>query len=603
MFHIRRRRRGLSSIVGGIIITSLAVLILGTLFVVGLQSTRSVQEANILANKIQTEIKLTTVTASENITGNAKYLTLKNTGPVRALLKWLIINVNGSKIALDLYGFVKNPSALNNLGIYLVSYYKLSNVSIQNNDGVLILEPGGYITLKMPYNLVPKEVITAEGKIINIEYQALLPNATVAQTATSVVVWPINLATLVSGILTNASSSGSVLSVNASEIQQPTQNSLGTGMMRYNHYLVLAYDLKDVTIKLSGQFNGARGFWYGDALIGLDPTWTRVRSGPATYTIGLTTFMPGCYQCNILTVTFANGTQKVFHMDYDFSDGWRMVILGFVPSSSTDLELRYSNPKYGINADLTGINALGIWWDYGERENYEDGGQAWIYANGTAKEVLIYKAVPGAFVEFSYRPFFYTMDVDNDGIPEFIFSTEDAGPGWAGTCNDYALRAGSMWPLRSSLLMDDWSVKPFWINITGSAYQIPGLKYAMVTVAIRVYFHDNLGDDVNEVDYANRTIFGIYLISSSGKIVSAREYDYQELAALEDTYPPNRNFFVMNVPLIVPDLNDTYHIGIMFQDPYDDCYHTYYNAGLQGYDDGDFTVAIEWLGLTFYARP
>ncbi len=602
LFLLKFGRRGLSSIVGGIIITSLAVLILGTLFVVGLQSTRSVQEANLLANKIQTELKLTTILASENVTGSTRYLTLKNVGPVRAYIKWLIVNIDNSKVALDLYGFVKDAVALNNLGVYLVGYSGLSNMSVGNNDGVLILEPGGYMVLKLPYDFIPREIITAEGKIVNLRYA--LSNTTVAQTAASVIVWPINLASVLGGILNNESSN--VVTVNSNEIQQPTTSSLGVGMKRGSdkaqmYYMVLAYQFTNVTINLYGYSSSwtwrgrslrVTGFHFGNAYIGLDPEWTKARIGSPKYTVVLTPYDPGgCSYCNILNVTFPNGTTLQFRMDSDFPYGWRLIINGFRPENSSSIRLRYLQTYYGIDVNATGVNTLGLWWLYGKTMADE----AWIRMIGHADKILIYKDVPGD-LEFSYRPFFFTMDVDNDGIPEFVFATEDVNYGDQHTCNDWLY--GVYGGVQS---YDDWSVKPFWINITGPAYEIPGKQYAMVTVTIRVYFHDNLGGDVDEVDHADRVIFGVYLVDSSGKIVNSREYEYQELMNLEDTYPPNRNFFVMTVPLLVPDINDTYHIAIMFQDPYDDCYHTDFTAATY-MDDGDFILAIEWLGLTFYAR-
>ena len=69
---------------------------------------------------------------------------------------------------------------------------------------------------------------------------------------------------------------------------------------------------------------------------------------------------------------------------------------------------------------------------------------------------------------------------------------------------------------------------------------------------------------------------------------------------MEDTYPPNKNFLVQTISLIVPDTpGKTYYISIMFQDPYSNCY---IDSVVCGYDDGDFTLAIEWLGVVYYAR-
>ncbi len=628
-------RKALSSIIGGIIITGLAVIILGTLFTIGLQSARKVQEANNLANMIQYEIKLSSIAASENVTGSTAYLTLKNVGPVKVMLKWLILGTGSKKVAVDLYGFVKNPTAMKELGLSLVKMVNAGNYSVSKDVGSIYIDPGGYVVISMPASYKALDVVTVDGKVISIVNFATNSSAVsnVSTAASSVIVWPINLADVLTGILSSTGTANSVVSVNPQEIQQPTQNSLGVGMERYGKHLVLVADLKDVNITLYG-YNVTQtiwgitqrslvGFMFGNAYIGLDPVWTRNRVGPAKYVVALTTYDPGCSYCNIMNVTFPNGTVKTYHMDSDYPLGWRLVIKGFTPDKPQDIWLRYyvntesQTPNdiykqgavvgnYCINVNATGLKTLGLWWLYGNRI----ADASWIWMKGRADEVLIYADEPGE-EQFSYRPFFYVMDIDNDGIPEFVFATEDVGFGWAGACNDYVVCDAPSCTdtiitpigIERGLLLDDWSVKPFWINITNPAYLIPGSKYAMVTVTIRLYFHDNLGDDVQEVDFSNRVLFGIYLINSEGKIVNSREYDYQELSVLEDTFPPNQNFFTMTVSLLVPNTNDTYHIGIMFQDPYDDCYHTYYHEGNVGYDDGDFIIAIEWLGLTFYSRP
>ena len=628
-------RKALSSIIGGIIITGLAVIILGTLFTIGLQSARKVQEANNLANMIQYEIKLSSIAASENVTGSTAYLTLKNVGPVKVMLKWLILDVGSKKVAVDLYGFVKNPTAMKELGLSLVKMVNAGNYSVSKDVGSIYVDPGGYVVISMPASYKALDVVTVDGKVISITNFAANSSTVskVSTAASSVIVWPINLADVLTGLLSGTGTSSSVVSVNPQEIQQPTQNSLGVGMERYGKHLVLVADLKDVNVTLYG-YNVTQtwwgttqkslvGFMFGNAYIGLDPVWTRNRVGPAKYVVALTTYDPGCSYCNIMNVTFPNGTVKTYHMDSDFPLGWRLVIKGFTPDKPQDIWLRYyvntesqnlndiykqgaEVGSYYINVNATGLKTLGLWWLYGNRI----ADASWLWMKGKAEEVLIYADEPGE-EQFSYRPFFYVMDVDNDGIPEFVFATEDDGFGWAGTCNDYVVCDAPSCTdtiitpigIERGLLLDDWSVKPFWVNITNPAYLIPGNKYAMVTVTIRIYFHDNLGDDIQEVDFSNRVLFGIYLINSEGKIVNSREYDYQELSVLEDTFPPNQNFFTMTVSLLVPNTNDTYHIGIMFQDPYDDCYHTYYHEGNVGYDDGDFIMAIEWLGLTFYSRP
>ena len=162
---------------------------------------------------------------------------------------------------------------------------------------------------------------------------------------------------------------------------------------------------------------------------------------------------------------------------------------------------------------------------------------------------------------------------------------------------------------------DDWSTKKFLVNLTG--YTVNGADMAFVQVAIKLYFHDNLYDNpahrgnlyslTEEIYYNNRPVIGLYVVDAeTGKIVSSREWQYQELDNYENTFPPSKSSVVLTATLPIPQ-SGIYYLAIGFLDPYSnsaiDYYLTNWECSGEGKDDGDFIIAIEVIGLTYYARP
>ncbi|MCD6428656.1 MAG: hypothetical protein J7L12_03465 [Desulfurococcales archaeon] len=617
MKHALGRRKGISTVIAGTIIILLIIVGVIPLLMLYLSTAQSMMSTYNIRTTYEELKDLERVEA--NISGDV--LTISNVGSVPVDITY--ITLKGSEGAcsevLNLYNYISTyPNAL----------LSSSNATLDSEQEVVRLDLGGYVKINIS-SLKAKgvtdicSIATARGNVIEVEKVT----TEIAEKARAVVITPITL-----DVATLANRTD--ISVSETQIQPATPRNPGTGMSRTRpdgngltalvRYAVFESSTSTPSIKIKGL-----GYWestwsyksgvyveYNNIYIGYDPEWSKSKVGPPRYNIMIIGHAPidilidGVDNFSVIAYFYNYSTTYSYHEKsgdksyvihlYDYGYTWwgsiyfnsrityRIKIIGYVPNGT--LELTYRGNTY------TGGNALGYWWLYSG--TYTDLGE--FKLDGNATKIIIYLDAWGMgyfnIEEASYDPYLFSADVDGNGYPEFLFITEDMCCGDSNTLNDvYGEYA------------DDWTSNPnqkFFINLTGYVYN--GQDVALIQLAIRVYFHDNLGDDTDEVDYTDRNIFGIYLIdASTGKVVNSREWIYQELDDLEDTFPPNHNFIMLTATLVVPQ-NGSYYLAIAFQDPYSDeavDSYTPWPCSGWGMDDGDFIVALEIAGITVYARP
>ena len=336
--------------------------------------------------------------------------------------------------------------------------------------------------------------------------------------------------------------------------------------------------------------NGDGGFAAGNVIIGYSP---KSSVEPKRYSIMISgvdfdmlvdnpdesIIKFGDYQCTADGWTWDCNFDALRYLvlnDYVYrSGGFRIIIKDFEGS----ICIEYNNTEYINNT------ALGV---------YFYGGIAVpmvLKLSGYAANVTVYIASESNNIGGA-QPYFFFTDTDGNGLPEMFFVTEDFEYGHVDSIGDYRCNNYGCYDLL------DKSLYPLWIIFSSNEYVVDSSKYAQVLFTIRLYFHDNAGGDTDDVDDPKKGLFGIYLIDpETGEIVSSREFIYQELDDIEDTWPPNTNFVTFTIPLIVPNTGKKYYIAMAFQDPY-------YYRSYQGYDidDVDFTLGIEWVGLSYFYR-
>ncbi|GEM_PF-6060110 len=244
-------------------------------------------------------------------------------------------------------------------------------------------------------------------------------------------------------------------------------------------------------------------------------------------------------------------------------------------------------------------------YDYA-RETTESGKDAFgfYYYNGyrgvNAINVLALRNVKMRVFQFTpgdtsgVEPFSYIIDTDGNTLLEIVFTTEDIAPGWSDTWDDLVR---SVYIAGQSVSMkigcQDKTINQVYLKFVGPQYAVNGSEIAQVSIQIRYTFHDNAGDDVDDVDDPKQYIMSFQLITPNGTIFMSSDYIYQQLQNLEDTWPPNSNWVSDSVFLLVPDENDLFYVAFAVNDPY----------GWESKDnDPDFTLAVEWLGMWYLHR-
>ena len=615
--------KGISAVVAGTIILLLIILGVIPLIMLYINTMQETYRAYSLSSSLNLLKDLESINA--NLSNGI--LTVENTGPITIAISYFTLKDREGTCSLIVNAF---DAALR----YAISSNK---VTLDSANNLTVLEPGGYIKInitKLGLNGIKGvcNIATARGNVIEVK-----EITTIAQTALTIMATPVtfDVATL---------TGRTDLSVSTEQTRPSLPSDTGTGMVRVSYIdtslqtaLIRIFEVKSnegSIIRIWGD-ESTCNVSYNNIFIGYDPEWSVDKRGTPLYNILITG-----YEDIVIHISKEGGIEPEVYINnlsgeyYNISDEgnyyrisisgipYRIKILGFKPTD--DLVLYYDVNYNGIleeSEELRGKDALGYWWLYSDQyictslDNCVKMAKGYLKLNGTAKQVIVYMDADYLdlfnITEGSYDPYLFSADVDGNGYPELLFITEDESCSNAnlgsllfGRFNDVA-HIGS-YEIDNKTWADDWSIKPFFINLTG--YSVEGGKIALVQVAVRVYFHDNLFDNLQffkvlglsiplseEVEDRSRVLFGIYLIDSiTGNIVSSREWNFDELDKLESTFPPNKNFAVLSATLPVPQ-NGTYFIALGFQDPYE---HTD-----DGFNDGDFIIALEVVSVTYYARP
>ena len=605
--------KGISAVVAGTLMILLIVVGVIPLIMLYINTAQEVYSTYKLSASLSEYKELEDIRA--NLSDDV--LTIVNTGAIPVDLTYIVLkDKNGEcSIVMKLFDILSNSDAV----------ISSSNIALVNETEIVRMDTNGYVKINMSKIGLSGisgacSLVTARGTITSIREVTVVAGKIGAGTV--LITAPINLEV-------TTLSSRTDISIKEEYVQPAIPDNPGAGMSRtttdgqhktalLRYAYIRSENAGEVSIEIIGgddPFNPSPWIPYSNIFIGYSPSWSRERGGlPPRYNILITgytnmTFM--IKNSSIIAQFYNKLGGPTYHV---YKDGWyifnidvpfRIKIIDYIPNDG-NLSLKYDVDGDGNNEELIDSQALGYWWLYSGTKPKEglSIAQGYFKLNGKAREVIVYLNVYDMgydnITEASYDPYLFSADIDNNGYPEFLFITEDLNYGDASGDNDV---------IKGQVSADDWTstnTSKFFINLTG--YTINGNDIAMVYLTIRVYFHDNMYDDINEVEYADRVLFGIYLVNAeTGEVVSSREWIYQELGGLEETYPPNKNFVILTATLAVPE-SGVYFPAIAFQDPYSNYdihsrEHTPWPSDKPNYDDGDFIIALEIGSIVLYARP
>jgi hypothetical protein len=355
---------------------------------------------------------------------------------------------------------------------------------------------------------------------------------------------------------------------------------------------------------------------FGLAIIGYDPSWLEeVKTNPSA---------PPRFRLVIGSLKYNNDECRHYRVggsrDPVIQVGSRMYVWNFIGTVAiySNVYRSYiacvsSYPRGCAGFGPSALSALGVWY-YGKPD---DGTQLRIYLHGWASRVVIFGRSE-RHVETSYYPYLYIGDVDGNGVPELIYTTEDIHYGsnghyfkdYTGT-NEYHFYWYRVWgPIRIPRWDDPWdySTAPLVLrfnkigrtlgNPDGS---IDGSKYAGLLLYMNLLFHDNSYPDARQTGDIdkNEWILRIMIIDEYNREYTIREYRYQDLSQYHQTRVRDfvrENYFVKLTHSIYIPLpsQGRYWVALAIRDPY-----RYERRGfLQPYiNDAEITIGIELVGV------
>jgi len=621
--------RGQAELVAGLL--AIAAIVFVLLFVYSAMLPSLQQQAKVAVSALrfeearQLEAKKLVPGVEYNATLGTYHIVLENKGtiPIMVVRIWL---TNGT--------FLKTNITVPPAGIFdLEAFLDGLGVSVANVTKI-VTDKGAIITIKDAL-LEEQALLTAQQlqSLIN-QAQNVQPTATGTTTSYAAVAGAIRvvLFTPLSQVTTlpQLLSTGAV-SIQSQLLAPPTASNIQSGAAAGvssadNYVLEQIYVFKNVHVML---YNDPNNVPPSAPYRACTSPYIPVSTLLMGYKPGnLTAFNMMVYLINYwddsvnrcsygATLRVWNSTDTYEFPLWQLTDTYRRIhikIIGFVPSSKDSnyvdgFYFYYQGFSSTLNISTTDpVNARGYWWFYGQSyympsmqlgQQYS-AAEAFLYLNGTADVVEVYVDTPAptSNAQTSYLPYMFIADYDGNGLAELVFSDEDYlyGPYISNqycTNDDYY---SSGWWFSIPQDYRDWTTIPMLINFTGPQYTINGSTYAGVILTVRVYFHDSEGGDVNCVPDPLNWLLGFFLVDNTTKtIVSSNEVIYQTMATWEDTWPPNTNFQIITVPLILPtNATKTYYLSIGFQDPY--------GATTTGTDDLEYTIAVEVAGLTYLAR-
>ncbi len=205
-----------------------------------------------------------------------------------------------------------------------------------------------------------------------------------------------------------------------------------------------------------------------------------------------------------------------------------------------------------------------------------------VNINGIADKILLYTN-GSSTTPSGLDPYFIVGDLDGNGYPEFIFSTQDFTVGDSSKLND--LTVGS----RSVI---EESVEP--VRLVFKDTPINSSEYSVVVVSVRLFFWDNSEDDI--LDNDNRVVLRVGLYDSdTKKFIYSTDLSYYELCRYRGVKPFSISYVVKDFLLYIPPqyTGKLYYIAIDILDPF-------YADGVR--NDADIILGIEYVGAVMGVR-
>jgi len=206
-----------------------------------------------------------------------------------------------------------------------------------------------------------------------------------------------------------------------------------------------------------------------------------------------------------------------------------------------------------------------------------------ITFSGTADRILIY--TNSSRIEqgvVGIEPFYIIGDLDGNGYPEYIFTTQDFTVGGSSNVNDristYRVVDSSRVPLR--IVFRDQAVN--------------NNRYSSIIVSLRFFYWDNSQDDVEE-NY-NRIIMRVGLYDPLSKsFIYSTSLSYYELCRYRSVSPFSVSYIVKDFLIYVPSepRNRVYYVAVEIVDPYS-------ISGTR--NDADIILGVEYIGIVLGVR-
>jgi len=203
-----------------------------------------------------------------------------------------------------------------------------------------------------------------------------------------------------------------------------------------------------------------------------------------------------------------------------------------------------------------------------------------VTLSGSADRILIYTNSSSAtWGVVGLDPYYIVGDLDGNGYPEYIFTTQDFTVGSSSTVNDGISSY--------NINVVDYSVTP--LRIVFRDLPIYSNRYANAIVSLRLFYWDNSQDDT--IDNDNRVILRVGLYDpSSNSFVYSTSLSYYELCRYRSVKPFSASYIVKDFLLYVPPSpsGKTYYVAIEVVDPY----------SISGNrNDADIILGIEYIGV------
>ncbi|MCS7107639.1 MAG: hypothetical protein NZ902_06025 [Acidilobaceae archaeon] len=215
--------------------------------------------------------------------------------------------------------------------------------------------------------------------------------------------------------------------------------------------------------------------------------------------------------------------------------------------------------------------------------------QSYVDLVGKARSIKLFELTAASSNQISsYDPFIVIGDTDGNGKGEIIFVGEDIYDiyGRSGSCTiDDKYYDHSA--LRTSTRIE--ADREWGFALLLRQDPLHSSRHVGVFAAVRLYFHDIEPKDLDCVDATGLPILRLMLVTQDWRVVDSRSIYYWELASIEDTWPPQRDFATYHISLFVPPgFSEPLYVALAIVDPF----------SWIGRNDVEFTLALELVSLT-----